>query len=139
VPLPWWVQAGWHYYRGWAAPAKYLEWNDPVTGWDYRDVGVQWWGTSQEYRVQWESGDRWCAYVDTAFECRDVQSAPIRVQALSEVHTNPQNELDTQFSEVQYLNAAQEWLPFDQALWREDAPYSVEKTYPDQYRNYGPH
>jgi len=64
--------------------------------------------------------------------------APVQVQAMSEVHDNPANQLDTRFSAVYYMDSNFIWYLFDQANWREDSPYSVQKDEYYFFLNTGP-
>lgn len=143
IPMPYWVQAGWRYYNGlfWPAPKRYIEYNHPVLGYGINHIGDAEWNTTDEYQVYWDPFlSRWCASVVyvSGHECYDVASAPSLVLARSEVHVSSQNQLDTYFSEVYYMDDTQLWFLFDQEHWIEEAPYRVYKYHFYEFQNYGP-
>ncbi len=136
---PYWVQAGWRYYYGWSLPKRYIEHYDSISGHQIVSHGTQAWGTAVEYKVEWQGGNTWCAFVPgVAYECYDVKAAPEMVLARSEVHASPLNELDVNFISVSYLDVNNQWLSFDQWHWLEQAPYIVTKWQLYQFHNYGP-
>lgn len=141
IPSPYWVQAGWRYYEGllWFSPKRYIEHNHPITGYEIHHYGYQDWGSTEEYRVYWDSGTTWCGAILTdPPECYSVRVAPSWVYANSEVHVSSQNELNTNFSYVYYLDSNFHWVLFDQANWVEDAPYAVNKIQYYEFHNHGP-
>ena len=58
------------------------------------------------------------------------------VMAKSEVHDNPNNPLDTTFSEVRYKADDGVWRLFDQDRISNDFPYDVEVFTNYQYRTH---
>lgn len=141
-PLPHWIQTGWHYLLGLNYfPEKYVEYEPPGSG-NYQLIyyGTQNWGETSEYKVVWLNGTVWCAWIDGDEKvCVDIgMGAPLVVLAHSEVHDSPQNELNTDFSSVYYLDSNNQWLYFNQPNWREDAPYIVDKIQYYLYRNHLP-
>jgi hypothetical protein len=139
IPQPYWVQAGWRYYLGWSTPRMFLEHLGPVVGYGIREPQEQAWGTVQQFRVEWTSDTLWCAWIgDEYSDCQEVAPAPAQVQAYSDLHYDNQNELNTEFSEVYYRDAQGQWFLLDEGLWREDAPYLVDKIQPWHFRNHGP-
>ncbi len=146
APPYYWIQAGWLYQPSFdpTGAKKYVEWcvANPDPG-DFcankSYYGYQNWGDTTEYRVVWAGGTIWCGWVDgVQRDCKDIVSAPIYVEALSEVHISPLNELDSTFSNVYYMDSNYNLILFDQALWIEDAPYVVDKITEYEYRNHGP-
>ena len=135
-----WIQTGWHYYEGWIWPWSYVEGKNPVDGYYIDDRSIHNWGQTKEYKITWSGGTIWCAWIDGVNElCYGTQNtAPATVNAHSEVHVSPQNGLDTYFSNVYYMDSNNQWLLFNQARWREDSPYSVDKIQNSEYRNFGP-
>jgi hypothetical protein len=135
-----WIQTGWRYYLGYDLPDRYVERFTPAGYLPRIIYGHQNWGDVVEYRVEWLDGTTWCAFIDNVqVVCTDIGiSAPQDVNGHSEVHVYPQNELNTFFSNVYYRSSTYQWIPFDQPLWHEDAPYSVDKIANYEYRNYGP-
>jgi hypothetical protein len=136
-----WVQTGWRFYEGWLSPKSYIESTNPDDGYYVDDISNHPWGTIKEYKIVWTSGTTtWCAWVDNVDEqCFDIQEAPpFQVHAHSEVHVSSQNGLDTRFSAVYYKDSSGVWLLFDQANWREDSPYSVQKDEYYFFLNTGP-
>lgn len=142
LSYPYWIQTGWRYYGGieYFWPVKYVEINPPagyITPYQY---GYQFWGNTVEYEIYWLSGTVWCAKIngDTK-NCHDIaRNVPNQLFGWSEVHVSPQNELDTYFSNVHYMDAGGQWHLFDQFHWREDSPYVVDKIQLYEYRNYLP-
>ncbi|MBI5965308.1 MAG: hypothetical protein HY863_17670, partial [Chloroflexi bacterium] len=140
-----WVQTGWRYYKWYDTSEKsysawsYIEYDDPVVGKQDDDMIIHNWGDTQEYRVEW-SGTMWCVFIGNVYYgCFDTTALPpIEVQAISEVHISPLNELDVNFSEVYYKSLNNTWVLFNQAVWKEDAPYVVDKIHTYEYHNYGP-
>jgi len=133
-----WIQAGWRYYVGYSVPRPYVE---VVIGgsYDLDEYGTQSWGTAIEYRVEYDGSSTWNAYIDGTHRGGfGPHSVPRTVFALSEVHNNSANELNTQFSYVKYRNSSYNWVFFDQNKWIYDAPYSVTQSLYYQYRTYGP-
>jgi hypothetical protein len=90
--------------------------------------------------VVWLNGTVWCASIDGDEKvCIDLGvSAPRVVSAHSEVHDSSQNQLNTDFSAVYYLDSTSQWLYFDQANWTEDSPYIIDKIQLYLYRNHNP-
>jgi len=137
---PWWMQTGWRYYQGYSAPDMYVEVSTPA-GYEVPYIyGTHFWGWTVEYEIHLSSGNIWCAKIDgDLMRCDDIgRTAPSDVYASSEVHFYPQNALDTFFSEVYYMDSSEIWHLFDQARWREDAPYHVDRTQYYEFHNYGP-
>ncbi|MFZ5858597.1 MAG: hypothetical protein ACOYZ6_17350 [Chloroflexota bacterium] len=136
---PYWIQAGWRYYKSGIWAWSYVEAYSPATGYSIDEYSIHNWGTIKEYKVEWVSGTTWCGWIDGVNKaCYEVKSAPSQVNAHSEVHVSSQNELDTWFGIVWYLDSNNTWYLFDQALWREDAPYAVDKNHYYEFRNHGP-
>ena len=136
---PYWLQTGWHYYKGWTAAKPYVEYNLPNGTYNLIDYGTQAWGGVVEYKVEFIGGTTWCAYIAGSNKnCSQVVSAPRDIQAYSEVHTSNSNAISTRFSAAYYKTSAGAWQLFDQANWREDAPYHVQKDQYYYYLNYGP-
>ena len=139
---PYWIQTGWRYYPFVNYfPRKYVEYEPPGSGnYQILNYGIQDWGAISEYKVLWLNGTIWCAWIDGDEKvCVDVGiSAPLTVSAHSEVHENPQNGLDTEFSSVYFLDSNNQWIYFNQANWREDFPYLVSKVEYYLYRTYLP-
>lgn len=142
---PYWVQTGWHYYYAYVGGHawSYVERNDPVVGKQIQDISIQNWGTTTEYRVEWLNGATWCAFIgNVQIGCYDIIDStgipPKTVIAHSEIHTSPQNALDTNFSLVYYRNASGTWALFDKARWLEQAPYQIDKYNYYDYHNFGP-
>lgn len=141
IPSPYWVQTGWRYYKGlfWFAPKRYIEHVHPITGYEINHYGYQDWGTAEQYQVYWDGGTTWCGAILTEPpECYNLRSAPSWVFARSEIHVSSQNELNTNFSNVYYLDSTFNWLLFNQGNWVEDAPYSVDKVQYYEFHNYRP-
>jgi len=139
LPTPYWVQAGWRYYKDWIWAWSYVESYSPTTGYAIQDYSIHNWGNVIEYKVEWTSGTTWCGWIDGENKaCYDTQPAPITVSARSEVHASSQNELNTYFWLVSYLDSSGYWTPFDQALWQEGPPYTIDKTQYYDFHNYGP-
>ena len=101
---------------------------------------VQNWGQTANYQVNWLSGTTWCALIDGDEKaCIDLSvSVPAYVVAQSEVHDSSQNELNTDFSEVFYLDSNNQWIYFSQTNWVEQSPYMVNKIQYYLYNNYLP-
>lgn len=129
LPTPHWMQAGWRYYQGWEDPIRYVEYLDTNGDYDLLEYGTQPWGHIVEYKVDnYNKTTTWCGYVEGVIRvCKIVRSAPSQVQVYSEVHESPNNELDTRFSAVYYKTSDDVWFLFNQANWREDCPYLVQK------------
>jgi hypothetical protein len=147
IPVPYWIQTGWHYYRNWSGAQPYIEWNmsNPPPGQEAHDFeeypeDIQAWGTSKQYQVEWIAGTGWCAKAgDNTSICKNLGvSPPITVFAHSEVHASPLNQLDTLFSNVSYKDVNDNWYLFDQGLWWIESPYGVEIFSFYQFRNHGP-
>lgn len=140
LPSPYWVQAGWRYYKGWSAAKRYVEYMTSSGIYGINHYGTHAWGSIIEYRVDWVGGTTWCGRIAGSNKgCYQVRSAPITVYAYSEAHVSSQNELNTRFSAVYYMSSTWNvWFLFDQARWQEDAPYHVQKDNTYYYRNYGP-
>lgn len=140
LPTPYWVQAGWRYYKGWIWAWSYVESYSPTTGYEIREYSIHNWGDIIEYKVEWNSNtSTWCGWINGVNKaCYDAQPAPITVSARSEVHVSSQNELNTYFWTVSYLDSNGYWTVFDQALWQESPPYVIDKTQFYDFHNYGP-
>jgi hypothetical protein len=147
IPMPYWVQAGWHYYRNWPGARPYIEWNmsNPPPGQiphDFQEYpdDMQSWGTGKWYQVEWTSTTTWCGKAgDNPSICKDIGvSPPIRVYAHSEVHASSLNELDTLFSSVSFKDSNGDWHLFDQEIWWIQSPYNIEIYSNSQFHNYGP-
>jgi hypothetical protein len=143
IPVPFWVQAGWRYYDGlfWPAPKRYIEFNHPIIGHEINHFGNQEWSTTEEYIVYWDPFlSRWCGQIFFVAgpSCYDVASAPQWVFARSEVHVSSGNQLDTYFSDANYMDSENQWHLFDQEHWLEQAPYRVYKYHFYEFQNYGP-
>ena len=140
LPKPYWIQAGWRYYRGWEYPRPYVEWCPPPCGLGDRDIeefGNQTWGSVVEYKVDHYASTTWCASINGILrECQIITAAPNEMQVYSEVHDNSSNELDTRFSAVYYKNVDGLWFLFDQEIWEDDSPYFVQKDEPYYFRTY---
>lgn len=138
LPSPYWVQTGWRYYKGWTAAKPYVEHNTKEN-YGLNHYGTQSWGSSKNYMVDHKSGNTWRAYINLDLkEEWEPTGAPKTVMGYSEVHRSSENELNTSFNLVFWRKSSGEWRQFDQARWREDDPYAVEKTHFYEYRNYGP-
>lgn len=139
LPAPYWLQAGWRYYKGWTAAKRYVEYNLPNGTYNLVYYGTQAWGSVVEYKVDHIGGTTWCVYIAGSNKnCSQVVSASREIQAYSEVHVNSSNVLNTRFSAVYYKTSAGAWQLFNQANWREDSPYRVQKDQYYYYLNYGP-
>ncbi len=143
-----WIQTGWRHYKedtaNWpyTLPMEYVEVNPPPPfSYIVQHYNSQNWGEVVEYKITWSSSlNQWCAHIDGDLKmCRDLGfSAPAYVNAHSEVHVSPLNELSTTFLDVSYLDSNSIWNSFNVGLWREDTPYQVNKFYDYEYYNYGP-
>ncbi|WKZ36956.1 MAG: hypothetical protein QY332_03335 [Anaerolineales bacterium] len=142
-----WIQTGWRHYKDntpnwpYTLPMQYVEINPPAGYIPIVHYGSQNWGEVVEYKITWSSSlQQWCAHINGDFKaCEDLGfSPPTYVHAHSEVHVSPQNELSTTFLDVSYLDSNSVWHLFNLELWREDAPYRVNKFYNYEYYNYGP-
>ena len=142
-----WIQTGWRHWKDntpnwlYTLPMQYVEMNPPAGYIPIIHYNPQSWGEVVEYKINWSSGmQKWCAYIDGVLKnCIDLGfSPPTYVNAHSEVHFSPQNELSTTFLNVNYLDTNNVWQLFDLPMWREDAPYQVNKFYNYEYYNYGP-
>lgn len=135
-----WIQTGWRYYKWYDFPLGYVEVCAVNSCPPAINYAPQLWGESVEYRVEWVTGTVWCAFISNVeMGCGNTgTSVPHDVNAHSEVHINPQNELNSYFSDVYYRNSNDQWILFEQSRWREDIPYSVEKIHNHEFRNYGP-
>lgn len=140
ISQPYWIQAGWYYYQGGNYARSYVEVNAPSGYIPRYNYDVHFWGTNIEYEIRWSASNIWCAYVSGELKnCHDIgRSAPTTFYGWSEVHLYPQNELDTYFSRVYYMDVNDNWFLFDQSGWREDAPYVVDRTNNYEYHNYLP-
>lgn len=140
LPCCYWVQAGWRYYKDWPSAQRYVEYRNHAGGGDLIPQGNQSWGTTVEYKVQHNSGEMWCAYINGSSKgCYNyIRTAPSQVQAYSEVHVSSNNQLNTNFSSVSYRNSSGTWYLLNNANWREDPPYKVDKYANYRYRTYGP-
>ena len=148
IPPPFWLQTGWLFQPGDYIPTSYYEWCIAPCSPDdniHNDKKLQLlsshtWNTFKKYKVEYASGEIWCAYVNDVFQdCAVVSSAPNTVEALSETH-HPNNELDTLFSEVKYKMETPNgnyWYYFDQDAWFEAFPIlRVEKDLPYSQSSY---
>jgi hypothetical protein len=136
---PYWLQTGWNYYKGWSSAKRYVEYYLPNGTYNLVYHGTHAWGGIIEYKVEHIGGSTWCAYIAGSNKnCSQVASAPREIQAFSEVHDSNSNVLNTRFSAAYYKTSAGIWQLFNQANWREDAPYHVQKDQLYYYRNYGP-
>ena len=139
LPGPYWLQTGWRYYKGWTTARRYVEYYLPNGVYSLTDHGTQVWGSTVNYQIEHTSGTIWCAIIaGSTYNCSSVVSAPREIQAFSEVHTSSSNVLNTRFAAVYYKNSSGSWLLFNQANWREDSPYRVQKDQYYYYLNYGP-
>jgi hypothetical protein len=141
IPPPYWLQAGWHYYKNWPTPERYVEYCvSPCQNPDDHDIishGAQSWGTIVEYKVDHYTSTTWCASIDGVLKiCKITQGAPLEMQVFSEVHNSPDNQLNTRFSNVYYKTVDNRWLVFDQELWREPPPYYIQKDHPYFFNTY---
>lgn len=139
LPLDYWLQTGWIYLKGWSSAKRYVEYNLPNGTYNLVYHGTHAWGSIIEYKVEHIGGSTWCAYIAGSNKnCSQVVSAPREIQAFSEVQNSSNNVLNTRFSAAYYKTSAGIWQLFDQANWREDSPYRVQKDQYYYYRNYGP-
>lgn len=135
LPLPYWMQTGWHYYQGYTNPKSYIEYCKPpcLTPSDYfqQDFSDHFWGSIKEYKVSHSSGTNWCASVaGIEIICQSILSAPTDMLVQSEVHVNSDNELNTTYTNVYYKTSNDQWLVFDQANWFESPPYLIHNQPP---------
>jgi hypothetical protein len=141
LPRPYWIQSGWRYFYGWSSPKSYVEFCSPPCQnpddrqlFDYEDQN---WGSIKEYKVDHYQSNTWCASIAGVLKrCEIITSAPNEMQVLSEIHLNPNNELDTRFSAVYYRTQNGTWFLFDQTNWREDYPYKIQKDQLYYFRTY---
>ncbi|WKZ36954.1 MAG: hypothetical protein QY332_03325 [Anaerolineales bacterium] len=139
LPMSYWVQSGWRYYKGWIWAWSYVESFSPTTGYEIIEYSIHGWGNIIEYKVDWAGGTTWCGWIHGVNKaCYSAQLAPITVSARSEVHVSSQNELDTYFWNVFYKDANGIWYMFDQDLWQENPPYVIDKDQYYQFHIYGP-
>lgn len=143
---PHWLQTGWKFHYGNGSARQYWEYcaanceNDPA---QYRlqELGTQAWNTSVKYEVSHDSVQgamTWCAWVGgTRRVCNDnIQAAPTRVIAQSEIHTNDKVEISTHFQDVRIMNSAGSWLGPDLSNLHWDFPYKAESTSDDDFRTF---
>jgi len=139
LPTPKWIQAGWRFYKGipGGKPLQYVEYMDKdliFRRFEYENAD---WGDIDNYLFKSMYGERWCAYINNVQkECRDIRYPPVEVQAMSEVHVSPFNELNARFTAVYYHTSFDLWYVFDQEKWLEDFPYKVRKDYTYAYSTY---
>jgi hypothetical protein len=107
TPGPYWMQAGWLYGYGDAAPTKYYEYcaenceNDP-TQYHKELPGSQTWGSGVKYEVSYDGsmGNKtWRAWVGGIRQIciPNIQTAPVNVMIQSEIHRSPRTEINTEF------------------------------------------
>ena len=104
---------------------------------DIVSFGSQPWGSIREYKVDHYASTTWCASIDGILKlCAITQGAPSEMIVFSEIHANPNNDLDTRFSAVFYRTSNGIWYLFDQEYWSESCPYLVQKDQPYYFRTY---
>jgi hypothetical protein len=134
LPAPIWIQTGWRYYLGYDEPMSYVEIKYPDGTRSLSEKDPQLWGEMVEYKIVSIGTKTWCAYINgVGITCAELFEPPSWIQALSEVHDNPLNQLNTQFNDASYKSINGDYLLFDQEHWWEDPPYMVEKHYPYSY------
>jgi hypothetical protein len=140
LPLPYWIQAGWRYYKDYEHPRRYVEYCVPPCGIGDRELNEydpQYWGSIVEYKVDHYASTTWCASINGILkECQILTAAPAEMQVFSEIHVDSRNELDTRFSAVYYKTADGLWFLFDQENWTDESPYYVQKDEPYYFRTY---
>lgn len=133
-----WIQTGWSFYpfNGQSVPTPYVE--SLVNGVYNRSFyGTQCSGCSSDYKVDYAGSSTWYAYIAGNNKGGVGPLLPgITGQALLEVTGSTSNGANTQFKNMSYKNSSGAWKSFDQASWRENAPYHVDsKTYLYQWRS----
>jgi len=121
-----WIQAGWIFYGGQGTPVQYVEGcPNNCNPRYYMEYNSQTWGTYVEYLVEYKPGTSgtWCAYVaGVQKRCEYIGASSTSVQAYSEIHSSPQNPLDTTFNPVRYKDASMSWILLNQNVFVADFP-----------------
>jgi hypothetical protein len=116
-----WIQAGWRYYHWYSIPKQYVEYCINCIGsqgtYFVNEVANQTWGTTVDYWVSRTNNTaQWCA--TTAGVQRvcvnNLNNAPVKVMAKSEVHDSSLNPLNTYYSQLKYKSPSNNlWYSFD--------------------------
>lgn len=149
LPIPNWIQTGWHYYytsegvlKGplqfietcingcFGPPLRYIE-----------EFNLQDWGTEVWYLIEFTPGtdDQWCAYINGVQKrCQAIVAPPVTGEVFSEIQINSRNELNTYFNDVYYKGSNFVWEPFDQGgiAPQSEFPYGIEVFQPSNFRTF---
>ncbi len=147
IPGPYWVQAGWRYYDGDSIPQKYYEYcaencENDSSQYDLVGLGSHNWNSAVKYEVSYDGslGDKtWCAWVGGVRQyCKDnIRIAPSTILIQSEVHVNPQSQINTEFSSIRIKNSTGIWVyPTLNGNLFNNFPYKAEEITSEHFRTY---
>jgi hypothetical protein len=140
---PTWMQTGWYFDNGLAAPWSYVEYcvNSCGNGDRFFEFkSSQGWNNTNNYMIEFDTrygATAWCAYINgNPVGCKNnIKAGPTSVQNFSEIHNSGFTPLKTNFSAL-IVKATPTYWQGQTLHILQNFPYHVEVIGPQSFKTY---